>query len=104
MSELPSCRQWGSETPGHPEFGHTPGVEATTGPLGQGIGNAVGMALAGKMAATRVNDAAFQPVAHRVFALCSDGDVMEGVSGEASSLAGHLGLGNLIVLYDDNSV
>ncbi|HJQ97622.1 MAG TPA: transketolase [Candidatus Polarisedimenticolaceae bacterium] len=104
MSELQAFRQWESKTPGHPEFGHTPGVEATTGPLGQGIGNAIGMALAGKMAATRFNDAAFQPVAHRVFALCSDGDVMEGVSGEASSLAGHLGLGNLIVLYDDNGV
>ena len=104
MSELQSFRQWGSKTPGHPEFGHTVGVEATTGPLGQGVGNAVGMALAGKMAATRFNDADFQPVAHRVFVLASDGDVMEGISGEASSLAGHLGLGNLVVLYDDNSI
>jgi transketolase len=104
MSELQAFRQWGSKTPGHPEFGHTVGVEATTGPLGQGISNAVGMALAGKMAATRFNDVDWQPVAHRVFALASDGDVMEGISGEASSLAGHLGLGNLIVLYDDNSI
>ena len=104
MSELQRFRQWDSKTPGHPEFGHTVGVEATTGPLGQGISNAVGMALAGKMAAVRFNDAEFQPVAHRVFALASDGDIMEGISGEASSLAGHLGLGNLIVLYDDNSI
>jgi len=104
MSELQAFRQWGSKTPGHPEFGHTVGVEATTGPLGQGISNAVGMALAGKMLATRFNDADFQPVAHRVFAVASDGDVMEGISGEASSLAGHLGLGNLIVLYDDNGI
>src|SRR5262245_14763371 len=104
MSELQAFRQWGSKTPGHPEFGHTAGVEATTGPLGQGISNAVGMALAGKLAATRFNDANFQPVAHRVFVLASDGDLMEGVSGEASSLAGHLGLGNLVVLYDDNGI
>ena len=104
MSELQAFRQWESRTPGHPEYGLTPGVEATTGPLGQGVGNAVGMALAGKMAATRFNDAEFQPVAHRVFVLASDGDMMEGIAGEASSLAGHLGLGNLIVLYDDNGV
>ena len=104
MSELQAFRQWESRTPGHPEFGYTPGVEATTGPLGQGVGNAVGMALAGKMAATRFNDAEFQPVAHRVFVLASDGDIMEGIASEASSLAGHLGLGNLIVLYDDNNV
>jgi transketolase len=104
MAELQAFRQWGSKTPGHPEFGHTVGVEATTGPLGQGISNAVGMALAGKMVATRFNDAAFQPVAHRVFVLASDGDMMEGISSEACSLAGHLGLGNLIVLYDDNNI
>jgi transketolase len=104
LTELQAFRQWDSKTPGHPEFGHTVGVEATTGPLGQGISNAVGMALAGKMLATRFNDADFQPVAHRVFVLASDGDMMEGISGEASSLAGHLGLGNLIVLYDDNNV
>jgi len=104
MAELAAFRQWGSKTPGHPEFGHTVGVEATTGPLGQGISNAVGMALAGKMVATRFNDADFQPVAHRVFVLASDGDMMEGIAGEASSLAGHLGLGNLVVLYDDNGI
>ncbi len=104
MADLQAFRQWGSKTPGHPEFGYTVGVEATTGPLGQGISNAVGMALAGKMLATRFNDAAFQPVAHRVFVLASDGDMMEGISGEACSLAGHLGLGNLVVLYDDNGI
>src|SRR5258706_311287 len=104
LTDLQAFRQWGSKTPGHPEFGHTVGVEATTGPLGQGVANAVGMALAGKMLATRFNDADFQPVAHRVFALASDGDMMEGISSEASSLAGHLGLGNLIVLYDDNGI
>jgi transketolase len=103
MSELQAFRQWGSRTPGHPEFGLTVGVEATTGPLGQGIGNGVGMALAGKMAADRFNGAE-QLIGHRVFVLASDGDVMEGVSGEASSLAAHLKLGNLVVLYDDNRI
>jgi transketolase len=105
LADLQAFRQWGSRTPGHPEFGLTPGVEATTGPLGQGIANAVGMALAAKMLAARVNGAGgFDPVRHRVFVLASDGDVMEGVSGEASSLAGHLRLGHLIVLYDDNRI
>ncbi len=105
MSELQAFRQWGSKTPGHPEFGHTVGVEATTGPLGQGISNAVGMALAAKMLAARLNGSGdFDPVSHRVFVLVSDGDLMEGISGEASSLAGHLRLDNLIVLYDDNRI
>ena len=104
MSDLQSFRQWGSKTPGHPEFGHTVGVEATTGPLGQGVGNAVGMALAARMLAARFNDASFKPVNQRVFAIASDGDLMEGVSAEASSLAGHLRLGNLVVLYDDNRI
>jgi len=104
MSELQAFRQWGSKTPGHPEFGHTPGVEATTGPLGQGISNAVGMALAARMMAARFNTDDFQAVSHRIFVLASDGDVMEGVSGEACSLGGHLRLGNLIVLYDDNRI
>jgi len=104
MSELQAFRQWGSKTPGHPEFGHTPGVEATTGPLGQGISNAVGMALAAKMMAARFNTEDFQPVAHRIFVLASDGDLMEGISGEACSLGGHLRLDNLIVLYDDNRI
>ena len=96
LADLQAFRQWESRTPGHPEFGHTVGVEATTGPLGQGVGNAVGMALAGRMLAARFNgQGTFDPVTHRIFALASDGDLMEGVSGEASSLAGHLGLGNL---------
>jgi transketolase len=105
LSELQAFRQWGSKTPGHPEFGHTVGVEATTGPLGQGISNAVGMALAARMLAARFNvGGRFEPIGQRVFVLVSDGDLMEGVSGEASSLAGHLGLGNLVVLYDDNRI
>ena len=105
MEEIRNFRQLGSKTPGHPEFGHTPGVEATTGPLGQGVGNGVGMALAAKMLAARFNRGdAFRPVNHRVFVLASDGDLMEGVSAEASSAAGHLGLGNLVVLYDSNSI
>jgi transketolase len=101
MSELQAFRQWGSRTPGHPEHMHTPGVETTTGPLGQGIGNAVGFALAAKLKAARFGKV-FDAV--RTFAFCSDGDVMEGVSGEASSLAGHLGLSNLVVVYDDNRI
>jgi transketolase len=104
LDELRSFRQWESKTPGHPEFGHTVGVESTTGPLGQGVGNAVGMALAARMLAARLDGDEFQPVTHRVFALASDGDLMEGISGEASSFAGHLGLGNLVVLYDDNHI
>jgi transketolase len=100
LDELKRFRQWGSLTPGHPEHGHTPGVEATTGPLGQGTGNAIGMAIAAKNLAARFGDAA----GFRVFALVSDGDLMEGVSGEASSLAGHLALDNLVFLYDDNHV
>ena len=93
-------RQWGSRTPGHPEYGHTPGVETTTGPLGQGAANAIGMAIAGKHF-----EAAYGPDAgFRVYAIVTDGDLMEGVSGEASSLAGHLGLDNLVFLYDDNHV
>ena len=105
LSEIENFRQWDSKTPGHPEFGHTVGVEATTGPLGQGIGNGVGMALASRMLAGRFNrDGDFDPISQRVFVLASDGDVMEGVSGEASSLAGHLGLGNLVVMYDDNRI
>jgi transketolase len=100
LDELKRFRQWGSLTPGHPEYGHTPGVEATTGPLGQGAGNAIGMAMAGKHLAARFGG----PAGFRVFALVSDGDLMEGVSGEASSLAGHLALDNLVFLYDDNHV
>jgi len=104
MEDLQSFRQLGSRTPGHPEFGVTPGVETTTGPLGQGIGNAVGMALAAKMAAARFNTPDFSPVAWRVFGICGDGDLMEGVSHEAASVAGHLGLGNLTFVYDDNHI
>ncbi|MBX3263970.1 MAG: transketolase [Labilithrix sp.] len=101
MSELQSFRQWGSKTPGHPEHMHTPGVETTTGPLGQGVGNAIGFALAAKLKAARFGGA-FDAI--RVFAICSDGDVMEGVSAEASSFAGHVGLSNLVVIYDDNHI
>jgi transketolase len=101
LEELESFRQWGSKTPGHPEHGHTAGVETTTGPLGQGIGNAVGMALGQKMLEARFGE----PFAgQRVYCIVSDGDVMEGVSAEASSIAGHLGLSNLIVFYDDNRI
>lgn len=101
MSELKNFRQWGSRTPGHPEYGHTPGVEATTGPLGQGIANAAGMALSGKMLQARYSPELFD---YKVFALVSDGDLMEGISSEVGSLAGHLKLGNLICLYDDNKI
>jgi len=104
MEELKNFRQWGSKTPGHPEFGHTAGVEVTTGPLGQGFANGVGMALAAKMAAERFNTPDFSPITHRVFALVGDGDLQEGISYEAAALAGHLGLGNLVYLYDSNSI
>ncbi|MBX3231030.1 MAG: transketolase [Labilithrix sp.] len=101
LDDLKNFRQWDSKTPGHPEHTHTPGVETTTGPLGQGIGNAVGFALGAHLKAARFGKA-YDAV--RVFALCSDGDVMEGVAAEASSLAGHLGLANLVMIYDDNKI
>jgi transketolase len=105
MDELKNFRQWGSRTPGHPEYGHAKGVEVTTGPLGQGFAHGVGMGLAEKMLAARFNgDDPFKPVDHFVYAICSDGDLMEGISSEAASIAGHLGLGNLIYLYDDNNI
>src|SRR5690606_7108389 len=104
MEELRGYRQWGSQTPGHPEYGHTAGVETTTGPLGQGISTAVGMALAEAHLAARYNRPGFEIIDHRTYVIASDGDLMEGVSGEASSFAGHLGLGKLIVLYDDNGI
>lgn len=104
MEELKRYRQWGSRTPGHPEYGHTVGVETTTGPLGQGISTAVGMALAEAHLAARYNRPGFEVIDHRTYVIASDGDLMEGVSGEASSFAGHLGLGKLIVLYDDNGI
>ncbi len=104
MDDLKSFRQWGSITPGHPEVHVTPGVETTTGPLGQGISNAVGMATALKMRAARFAKDAPELCTARVFCIASDGDLMEGVSAEASSLAGHLGLDNLICIYDDNGI
>jgi transketolase len=104
LSEIKRFRQIESHTPGHPEHGVTPGVETTTGPLGQGFGNAVGMALATRMLAVRVNTEDFSPVTHRIFGIVSDGDLMEGVASEAASLAGHWGLGNLTLVYDDNHV
>jgi transketolase len=104
LSELQSFRQWGSKTPGHPEVHHTPGVETTTGPLGQGVGNAVGLALAAKLAGARLNQPDSALIDYRVFALASDGDLMEGVASEAASIAGHLGLDNLSDIYDDNTI
>jgi transketolase len=104
LEDLKQFRQWGSKTPGHPEYGHTPGVETTTGPLGQGFGNAVGFAIAEAMLAARFNKGDHVVVDHRTFVIASDGDLMEGVASEAASLAGHLQLGRLIVLYDDNHV
>jgi transketolase len=104
MSELERFRQLGSRTPGHPEHGLTPGVETTTGPLGQGFGNGVGMALASRMLAARFAGDTFQPGGWRVFGIVSDGDLMEGVASEAASLAGHWGLGNLCYVYDDNHI
>ena len=104
LDELKMFRQWGSRTPGHPEHGVTPGVEATTGPLGQGIANAVGMAAAERHLAAIYNKPGFEIVNHFTYAICSDGDLMEGVSSEAASLAGTLKLGKLICLYDDNNI
>jgi len=104
LEELERFRQWGSRTPGHPEWGLAPGVEATTGPLGQGIANAVGMAIAARRLAGEFNRPGHTIVDHRTYVICSDGDLQEGVSAEAASLAGHLRLGELIVLYDDNRI
>ncbi len=104
LDDLRQFRQWGSKTPGHPERGHVPGVETTTGPLGQGLGNAVGMAMAEVQLAARYNRDGQRIVDHYTYALISDGDLMEGVASEAASLAGHLRLGKLICLYDDNQV
>jgi transketolase len=104
MDDLKAFRQWGSRTPGHPEWLLTPGVEATTGPLGQGTANAIGMAIAERMLAARFNRPGHEIVNHRTFALVSDGDLMEGISAEASSLAGHLKLSKLTFLYDANQV
>ena len=105
LDELKAFRQWGSRTAGHPEYGHASGIEVTTGPLGQGIAHSVGLAWAAKMAQARFNtDDAFKPVDHYIYGICSDGDLMEGISSEAASIAGHLGLGNLIYFYDDNNI
>ena len=104
MEDLKNFRQWGSLTPGHPEYRHTKGVEATTGPLGQGIAMAVGMALAEAHLAAEFNKPGYDVVDHYTFALCGDGCLQEGASAEACSLAGHLGLGKLIVLYDKNYI
>ena len=104
LDELKNFRQWGSKTPGHPEYGLTPGVEITTGPLGQGFANGVGMAMGAAHLAARFNKEGFAPIDSYVYAIVSDGDLMEGVASEAASLAGHLKLGKLIYLYDDNNV
>lgn len=104
MDELKRFRQLGSKTPGHPEYGLTSGVETTTGPLGQGFANAVGMALAARMARARFGGQGFEPFDHNVFVFCGDGCLMEGVSSEAASFAGHLGLGELVAVYDDNQI
>ncbi|UCD42482.1 MAG: transketolase [Chloroflexota bacterium] len=104
LDELQNFRQWGSLTPGHPEYDPEVGVETTTGPLGQGLANAVGMALAERILAAKFNQTDYPIVNHYTFVIASDGDLMEGVSHEAASLAGHLGLNKLIVLYDDNNI
>ncbi|NOZ28097.1 MAG: transketolase [Chloroflexi bacterium] len=104
LEELKRFRQWESKTPGHPEYGLTPGVETTTGPLGQGFANGVGMALAERLLATRFNRPGFDIVDHYTYAIVSDGDLMEGISHEAAALAGHLRLGKIIYLYDDNGI
>ncbi len=107
LSDVARYRTWGSLTPGHPEHGHTAGVEATTGPLGQGISMAVGMAMAARRERGLLDPGAApgaSPFDHFIYAICSDGDIEEGISHESSSLAGHQQLGNLVVIYDDNSI
>ena len=104
LQDLKDFRQWGSRTPGHPETKHTSGVETTTGPLGQGCGNSVGMAIASRWLAARYNKPGFELFNFNVWTLCSDGDLMEGVTNEAASIAGHLKLPNLCWIYDNNHI
>ncbi len=104
LDDIKNFRQWGSKTPGHPEFGHTPGVETTTGPLGQGFTNAVGMALAERHLATIFNHPGYEIIDHYTYMICGDGDLMEGITAEAASFAGHMGLAKLICIYDDNKI
>ncbi len=104
LDDIKNFRQWGSKTPGHPEYGLTPGIEITTGPLGQGFGNGVGMAIAERSLATRFNQPGHEIVNHHTYAICSDGDMMEGVASESASLAGHLQLSKLIYFFDDNHI
>ncbi|HON77445.1 MAG TPA: transketolase family protein, partial [Spirochaetota bacterium] len=104
LDDIKNFRQLDSKTPGHPEFSHTPGVETTTGPLGQGFANAVGMAYAAKMLGKEFNIPGKPLIDHRIYAIVSDGDIMEGVASEAASLAGHLGLGNIVFVYDSNGI
>jgi len=104
MSELKRFRQLGSKTPGHPEHGRLPGIETTTGPLGQGFANAVGMAIGARMARGRFGQKGFSPIDHSIFVFCGDGCMMEGITSEAASIAGHLGLGELVYVYDDNRI
>ena len=104
LDDIKNFRQWGSKTPGHPEFGHTSGVETTTGPLGQGFTNAVGMALAERHLATIFNRPGYEIIDHYTYMICGDGDLMEGITAEAASFAGHMGLAKLICIYDDNGI
>ncbi|MEI7027272.1 transketolase [Paenibacillus sp. y28] len=104
LDEIKNFRQWGSKTPGHPEVGHTAGVDATTGPLGQGFGMAVGMAMAEAHLAAVYNKENYNIIDHHTYVICGDGDLMEGISSESASLAGHLKLGKLVVLYDSNDI
>jgi len=104
LKEIKNFRQWGSQTPGHPEYGHTNGVETTTGPLGQGFANAVGMAMTEQHLAAVYNRGSQKIIDHHTYVMCGDGDLMEGIASEAASMAGHLGLGKLICIYDDNKI
>ena len=104
LDDIKQFRQWGSKTPGHPEYHHVPGLEVTTGPLGQGVSNSVGMAIAQRWLASTLHKGGYTPFDYRIYAFCGDGDLMEGVSNEAASVAGHLGLSNLIWFYDNNHI